>query len=135
MCIRDSFPCDGNEGTFVEEIRHRLGDVREMELGVPLGTLEVKTDIVREQDWENAWKAYFKPVKISDFFVIKPTWETYEAKKDEIVIEIDPGMAFGTGNHETTRMCVHLLEEYMAVSYTHLQQTPAWRLWKAAKPS
>lgn len=118
FCVAAFFPCDGNEGAFVEEIRHRLGNVREMELGVPLGTLEVKTDIVREQDWENAWKAYFKPVKISDFFVIKPTWETYEAKKDEIVIEIDPGMAFGTGNHETTRMCVHLLEEYMEPDMT-----------------
>ncbi len=113
FCVTAFFPCDGTESNFVDDIRLRLKDVREMITDVPLGTLEVKTDVVYEQDWETAWKAYFKPVKISDFFVIKPTWEEYEAKKDEIVIEIDPGMAFGTGNHETTRMCVHLLEEYM----------------------
>ncbi|MEA5003130.1 MAG: 50S ribosomal protein L11 methyltransferase [Christensenella sp.] len=118
FCVAAFFPCDGNEETVLEDIRRRIGDVRGMDLGLPLGTLEVTTGVVHEQDWENAWKAYFKPVKISDFFVIKPTWEDYEAKKDEIVIEIDPGMAFGTGNHETTRMCVHLLEEYMEPGMT-----------------
>ncbi len=118
FCVAAFFPCDGNERAALDDIRRRIGDVRSMNLGLPLGTLEVKTDVVHEQDWENAWKAYFKPVKISDFFVIKPTWEDYEAKKDEIIIEIDPGMAFGTGNHETTRMCVHLLEEYMEPGMT-----------------
>ena len=84
-----------------------------MSIDVPLGSLEVITQVVHEEDWENAWKAYFSPVKISDYVVIKPTWEDYTAGNDEIVIEIDPGMAFGTGNHETTKMCVHLLEEYI----------------------
>ena len=67
-----------------------------MNLGVPLGRLEISARTVREEDWENAWKAYFKPVKISDFVVIKPTWEDYSAAPEDVVIEIDPGMAFGT---------------------------------------
>lgn len=113
FCVAAFFPCDKNEQKILEDIKKRVQSVRDMELGLPLGSLEIITQTVNEQDWENAWKAYFKPVRISDFVVIKPTWEEYIQGKDEIVIEIDPGMAFGTGNHETTRMCVRFLEEYM----------------------
>ncbi|MEA4852839.1 MAG: 50S ribosomal protein L11 methyltransferase [Christensenella sp.] len=113
FCVVAYFPCDGTEEKVLDDIRHRIGNLRVMNLGVPLGSLELKTQIVHEEDWANAWKAYFKPVKISDFVVVKPTWEKYDAQPNETIIEIDPGMAFGTGNHETTRMCVRLLEEYM----------------------
>lgn len=66
-----------------------------------------------EKDWANSWKKYYKPVKIGERVVIKPTWEEYSAEeKDEIIIEMDPGMAFGTGTHETTKMCIQLLEKY-----------------------
>lgn len=113
FCVAAFFPCDGSEQDVLTDVRERVRRVRAMDVGVPLGSLEIITQTVREQDWENAWKTYFKPVKISDFVVIKPTWEEYSAGGDEVVIEIDPGMAFGTGNHETTRMCVRFLEEYM----------------------
>ena len=113
FCVTAFFPCDGSEKEILEHVRQKLAKLRHMSLGVPLGSLEVITQVVHEEDWENAWKAYFSPVKISDYVVIKPTWEDYTAGNDEIVIEIDPGMAFGTGNHETTKMCVHLLEEYI----------------------
>ncbi|WP_079547684.1 50S ribosomal protein L11 methyltransferase [Christensenella massiliensis] len=113
FCVTAFFPCDGSEQEVLADIKERVRDVKGMDIGLPLGTLEIITQTVREEDWANAWKAYFKPVKISDFVVIKPTWEEYSAGQDEIVIEIDPGMAFGTGNHETTRMCVRFLEEYM----------------------
>jgi len=66
---------------------------------------------VREEDWANAWKAYFRPVKIGERIVIKPSWREYPAAPGDIVIEIDPGMAFGTGTHHTTAMCLKLLEE------------------------
>ncbi len=68
---------------------------------------------VDEEDWSTAWKKYYKPLKIGDRVVVKPSWEEYAAKGDEIIIEMDPGMAFGTGTHETTRMCAKALERYV----------------------
>ncbi|MGL4392297.1 MAG: 50S ribosomal protein L11 methyltransferase [Fusobacteriaceae bacterium] len=64
-----------------------------------------------EEDYQNAWKNYLFPEKISDKFVVKPTWRTYEPEPDEIVIELDPGRAFGTGSHATTSLCVKLMEK------------------------
>lgn len=69
---------------------------------------------VNEKEWENEWKKYYKPIRIGDRIVIKPTWEKYEKKdENEIIIELDPGMAFGTGTHETTVMCIKALEKYV----------------------
>lgn len=68
---------------------------------------------IDEEDWATAWKKYYKPFKISDRVVIKPSWEEYSSGSDEVVIELDPGMAFGTGTHETTKMCAQLLEKYI----------------------
>lgn len=78
-----------------------------------IGTLEMDTEQVFEEDWANAWKKYFKPVKITDRLTVKPTWEEYSPTEGEIVLEIDPGMAFGTGTHESTNMCLTLLDEYI----------------------
>jgi len=114
------FAIDGGEDAAFKAINGKLEEIKAMDLGVPLGSLEVIAEDVDEADWENEWKAYFKPARISDYFVIKPTWEEYEAAEDEIVIEIDPGMAFGTGTHESTRMCVKLLEEYVEEGSTVL---------------
>jgi ribosomal protein L11 methyltransferase len=68
---------------------------------------------VDEEDWQNEWKKYYKPLKIGKSIVIKPSWETYENKGQEIVVEIDPGMAFGTGTHESTKMCIEFLEKHI----------------------
>ncbi|NLK72188.1 MAG: 50S ribosomal protein L11 methyltransferase [Clostridiales bacterium] len=77
-------------------------------------TISIKEEIILEKDWSEVWKAYFKPIKITNRIVIKPEWENYEPSSDkEIIIEIDPGMAFGTGTHETTSMCIELLEKYL----------------------
>ena len=64
-----------------------------------------------EQDWANEWKQYFHVTHIGKHLVIKPSWEKYDTKADDLVIEIDPGMAFGTGTHHTTSMCMEYLEE------------------------
>ena len=82
---------------------------QEVDLG-PL-SVEIKTD--DDSQWKDKWKEYFKPAKISKSIVVKPTWEEYTAKDGEKVLEIDPGMAFGTGTHETTSLCVRLMEDYM----------------------
>lgn len=68
---------------------------------------------VYERDWAEAWKKYYKPTRIGREIVIKPTWEEYERVGTEIIIELDPGMAFGTGTHETTKMCIRALEDYV----------------------
>ncbi|MFP4158319.1 MAG: 50S ribosomal protein L11 methyltransferase [Desulfobacterales bacterium] len=68
---------------------------------------------VEEQDWAESWKAHFHPVKISEGIVIKPTWRDYFPQNHETVIELDPGMAFGTGTHPTTAMCLRLIERFM----------------------
>lgn len=73
----------------------------------------VGTSQVDDEDWSTSWKKYYKPLNLTDKLVIKPSWENYEIKNNEIVVEMDPGMAFGTGTHETTKMCSILLEKYV----------------------
>ncbi len=68
---------------------------------------------VDEEDWAESWKAYFWPEKLTDILVVKPTWREYTPAEGEIVIEIDPGMAFGTGTHPTTALCVRMIQEYL----------------------
>lgn len=68
---------------------------------------------VDEQDWAENWKAFFWPEKIGENIVVKPTWRQYRADSEEIVLEIDPGMAFGTGTHPTTSMCIRMIEKYV----------------------
>ena len=74
---------------------------------------EITVSGVNEEDWANSWKAYYKPIKIGERIVIVPAWEKYSAQPDEIVVRMDPGMAFGTGTHETTRLVIRLLEKYV----------------------
>ena len=80
-----------------------------------LAALQVEGKIevigVNEEDWANAWKAYYKPLHIGKRMVIVPKWEEYDPKEGEIIVTMDPGMAFGTGTHETTRLVIELLEE------------------------
>lgn len=66
-----------------------------------------------DEDWAHAWKAYFWPRKISRHLVVKPTWREYTPESGEIVIELDPGMAFGTGTHPTTVLCAAMIEKYL----------------------
>ena len=73
---------------------------------------EIKLVGVNEEDWANSWKQYYKPIKIGEKIVICPAWERYTPAEGEIVVRMDPGMAFGTGTHETTRLVIRLLETY-----------------------
>ena len=71
---------------------------------------EIKMIGLNEEDWANAWKAYYKPIKIGSKIVIVPAWEKYEAEEHELIVRMDPGMAFGTGTHETTRLVMRLMQ-------------------------
>ena len=79
--------------------------------------LQVETEIefvgVDEEAWSTAWRKFYHPTKIGEKLVVVPLWETYEAKDGEILVHMDPGLAFGTGTHETTRLCASLLERYL----------------------
>jgi ribosomal protein L11 methyltransferase len=72
-----------------------------------------RTESIHDPDWGEAWKKYFKPLRVSRNIVIKPTWERFSPTGRDIVIEIDPGMAFGTGQHPSTRMCLEAIEEIL----------------------
>lgn len=95
---------------FQQQLRHYLEELQA--LGIESGPGEITTKPIVQEDWSSNWKHYFKPLRIGKHVVIKPSWETFEANPDDMVIEIEPGMAFGTGLHESTRLCVELLERY-----------------------
>lgn len=93
------------------QVQHIFQDLRKFcEVGKGTVTLSETED----KDWINNWKTYFKPFRAAENIVIKPTWEEYEKERDsDILIEIDPGIAFGTGSHETTKLCIQALNQYV----------------------
>jgi ribosomal protein L11 methyltransferase len=102
-----------SEGTDMETT---VGSLKEsiVELSsfdIDTGNPVIEQQDVDDEDWANAWKQYFKPLRISERLTIKPTWEEYEASPGELIIELDPGMAFGTGTHATTALCLRTLEK------------------------
>lgn len=82
--------------------------------GFDLGSLSPSYQQVAEKDWSEYWKQFYKPFRMGQRLVVKPSWEDYQAEKQDLVMELDPGMAFGTGSHETTALCVELIEQYAA---------------------
>lgn len=96
---------------FVEIIKQKVLGLKDF--GIDIGEGSVSLDQVNEADWANAWKAYYKPTKVGQRVVVKPTWEDYIMQEGDLIIELDPGMAFGTGTHETTSMCIRELEKYV----------------------
>lgn len=88
--------------------------LEELSAFVNIGSGEIKASETEDKDWMNNWKEFFKPFRVDDTIVIKPTWETLSEVKDtDLVIEIDPGTAFGTGSHETTKLCILNMKKYM----------------------
>lgn len=83
------------------------------QFGIDTGIHEITYRTVKETDWENEWKKYFKPAKVTEKIVIVPSWEPYEQTEEEMIITLDPGMAFGTGTHPTTMLSLQALERYV----------------------
>ncbi len=75
--------------------------------------VKIETLGLKEEDWADCWKKYYKPLHIGKRIAIVPAWESYEAGEGEVIVSIDPGMAFGTGTHETTALCAELIEKYL----------------------
>lgn len=103
-----------NDG-IVETVKGSIAELKAMqdELGIDLGSLEISVRTVDEEDWANNWKAYFKPIEVGEKLLVCPTWEDVPESGGRAVLRIDPGMAFGTGTHHTTRMCLELLERHI----------------------
>ncbi|MDX1770158.1 MAG: 50S ribosomal protein L11 methyltransferase [Planococcaceae bacterium] len=110
VIVKAYLPLNSFLGETVEEIKLAIDNL--VNFDINLGHNVVTISEVNEEDWATAWKKYYHPVKISERFTIVPTWETYEpVSTDELIIELDPGMAFGTGTHPTTVMCLQALEK------------------------
>ncbi len=101
--------CPENRPT-VEAAKHAVERLRTLDLPVDLGTLLVTVVSVDDEDWANNWKKYYKPLEIGSRLLVLPSWEE-KPETDRIVLKLDPGMAFGTGAHHTTRMCLEFLEK------------------------
>ena len=97
-----------------EEGRARLEEVYRLRQFADESKYVISCRIVDDADWKDKWKEFFKPARITDRITVCPTWEEYEPAEGETVIRIDPGMAFGTGTHETTSSCIILMEKYLS---------------------
>lgn len=112
-CITVYLPGNSQGADMLTSIRSMLSSLKTEDSGNQYGRLEAELSSIREEDWANNWKQYFKPIAIGDKLVIKPSWEEYENTDNRIILEIDPASSFGTGQHHTTRLCLELLEKSM----------------------
>ena len=107
--VRDNM--NGKE-TF-ELVKEMLKNAKENEKEIDFGSLDITVKNIKEDDWANNWKKYFKPFAVGDKIVIRPSWEEYNDDGNKTVLKIDPGHVFGTGTHETTQLCIELIEKYL----------------------
>ena len=107
--IQAFFPADVRSEKRIYNVRKYLKSLEEIFPDVSAPSLS--TEIISDPDWGEQWKKYFKPIRVCKNIVVKPTWERYTPASRDIVVEIDPGMAFGTGQHASTRMCMEAIED------------------------
>jgi len=92
----------------LQQLTQYYRDLQQLHPNLP--EIEVAQKVLPGEDWSETWKSFFKPLIIGKNIVVKPTWETYEPKPGQVVIEIDPGRAFGTGKHPSTALCLEIIE-------------------------
>lgn len=107
------YPADGNLAEVLAQITEEVKGLAQLGLDMPLGKLEIRTNGFENQDWSECWKQSFKPIRLGEHIVVRPGWVEAELQPGDKVIQIDPGLAFGTGSHETTGMCAALIEKYV----------------------
>ncbi len=113
-CIK-VYLADNNQGNeWLQKINEFIEKLQDDNKDIDLGRLQIETRVLNDEDWANNWKQYFKPFIVSDKIIIKPSWEEYkESIEGKIVLEIDPGMSFGTGQHHTTRLCIEQIIKHL----------------------
>lgn len=104
-------PDNSQGGEMLISLRNLLAQMKERDTENKWGRLEVELKSVKEEDWANNWKQYFKPLKVGEKLLIKPSWEDYDNNDGRTILEIDPASSFGTGQHNTTKLCLELLEK------------------------
>lgn len=109
VTVKAYLPVDEQLDDKLAVFKNRVDELAVHNIDKGLG--DINCTEIQDEDWSTTWKEYFHPIKVGDLIVIKPSWEEYNASPDDIIIELDPGMAFGTGTHHTTSMCIRLLEE------------------------
>ncbi|MCL1802696.1 MAG: 50S ribosomal protein L11 methyltransferase [Eubacteriaceae bacterium] len=92
-------------------VREAVKALKDSDASGTFGSLRIQTALMRDEDWEDNWKAFFKPIKIGQKLYIKPAWESLPESTDRTIIEIDPASSFGSGQHESTQLCLLALEE------------------------
>lgn len=109
--VKGYFSIDENPEELKAYIEEKLSELKDM--GIDIGSGIVTSKCIKEHEWATEWKKYYKTTRLGKTLIIKPTWEEYKQEPYDNIIEMDPGMAFGTGTHETTMMCCELLEKYV----------------------
>lgn len=120
--IKAYFLHDARSEERIAAIQNYLKNLKEIFPDLPAPVLT--TEVISDPGWGEAWKKYFKPLRVSSTIIVKPTWEKYAPSSRDIVIDIDPGLAFGTGQHPSTRLCIEALEDIMV-------QEGSGKTWKA----
>ena len=110
-CITVYIPSNDQGAEMLTAIKSMLSEMRANDTEKLYGRLEAELTSIREEDWANNWKQYFKPFKVGEKLVIKPSWEDFDIADNRVILEIDPASSFGTGKHHTTRLCLELLEK------------------------
>lgn len=110
-CVKGYAADEPQNRALVDEAKQAVARLKTLSLGVELGSLACTVRTVDEEDWANNWKQYYKPLNIGEKLLVLPSWEKAPADNGRVILKLDPGMAFGTGAHHTTRMCLELLEK------------------------
>ncbi len=110
-CVTVYIPENAQGVEMFASLKSILQMLKESDTENQFGRLEIESNSVREEDWANNWKQYFKPLKAGEKLLIKPSWEEYNEDDGRIILEIDPASSFGTGQHNTTRLCLELMEK------------------------
>lgn len=109
-CVKAYIADVADNRATVKAIEESFDELKRMDVGIDLGSLNTVVRLTDDEDWENNWKIYYKPLEIGERLLIRPSWEQAE-DTGRTVLSLDPGMAFGTGSHHTTRMCLEFLEK------------------------
>ncbi len=108
VLVKAYFASGASLGEALSVVRERLVQLK-ADSPLDMGSLELSVSSVRDEDWSEVWKKYYKPFRVGKRLVVKPSWEFYAPREHDLIIELDPGMAFGTGTHETTFLCMDML--------------------------
>lgn len=113
VLVKGWFEENENTHDVLQSVKEKLAELSGVDFGIDMGAMTLEMKNVADEDWSENWKKYYKPFRIGSHLVVKPTWEAYQEQDGDLMIELDPGMAFGTGTHETTNMCMELLERHL----------------------